>query len=75
MALISMGDWIDRHGDIDAGFADEDERLPAVAPLIVVPVRRRRAIEPLHERLRSHGRRSALRRALVRRLSASAGFR
>ena len=75
MALISMGDWIDRHGDFDAASADEDERLPAVAPLIVVPVRRRRAVEPLHERLRSHARRVALRRALRRRLSASARFR
>jgi len=73
MALISMGDWIDRHGDVDAAFADDDA-LPPVAPLIVVPVRRRRAVEPLHERLRSHARRAALRRALRRQLSASARF-
>jgi hypothetical protein len=73
MALISMGEWIDRHGDVDAGGADAGDDRPAdVATLIVVPVRRRRAVEPLHARLRSHARRGALRRAMRRRLSASA---
>jgi hypothetical protein len=74
MALISMGEWIDRHGDADPPFEDDGAKLPAVAALIVVPVRRRRAVEPLHARLRSHARRSALRRAMRRRLAASARF-
>ncbi len=74
MALISMADWIDRNGDVDAPFG-ADELAPAeFAPTIVVPLRRRRTVEPLHARLRSHARLSAMRRALQRRLSASARF-
>jgi len=74
MALISMADWIDRYGDPDAPCSTDEARPPEAAPLIVVPVRRRRAIEPVHERLRSHARRGALRRAMRRRLSASARY-
>ena len=74
MALISMAEWIDRYGDPDAPFTTDDDRTPEAVPLIVVPVRRRRAVEPVHERLRSHARRGALRRAMRRRLSASARY-
>jgi hypothetical protein len=71
MALIPMGEWIDRRGDLDAPLPDGRD---TTATLIVVPVRRRRAVEPVHERLRSHARRIALRRALLRRLSASSRY-
>ncbi|HUP08311.1 MAG TPA: hypothetical protein VMU47_14230 [Caldimonas sp.] len=73
MALISMGEWIDRYGEPDALSSDGDA-CRAAAPLVVVPLRHRRAVEPVHERLRSHARRGALRRAMRRRLLASARF-
>jgi hypothetical protein len=62
MALIPIGDWIDRHGGADLF----DSLGPVQHPTFVVPVRRRRAAEPVHARLRSHARRAALRRALDR---------
>ena len=74
MALISMADWIDRYGDADSSLGEQDVAPATFAPTIVVPLRRRRTVEPLHGRLRSHARLSAMRRALQRRLAESARF-
>jgi hypothetical protein len=68
MALIPIGEWLDRRAGDDLFDAPE----PVARTTIVVPLRRRRAAEPVHARLRSHARRAALRRAIDRWLAASA---
>jgi hypothetical protein len=77
MALISMAEWIDRHGlDGEKDLAPAPEPLPALAegPLHLVPtctVRWRRHHEPLHATLRPRLHRRGLRLARLRRARAA----
>jgi hypothetical protein len=78
MALISMAEWIDRHG-LDVGDDGEpvDEAAPAgpAGPVHLVPahaVRWRRHHEPLHPTVRHRLHRRALRLARVRRMRPAA---
>jgi hypothetical protein len=74
MALISMGEWIDRHGldvEDDGDGAVEPPPVTASTPLHLVPghaVRWRRHHEPLHATLHPRVHRLALRRARARRM-------
>ena len=77
MALISMADWIDRHGlDVEDDVAPKAESPPASAagPLHLVPthaVRWRRHHEPLRATLRPRLHRRTLRLARMRRARAA----